>query len=63
MAIASAILESLAQDISCYSLFATHYHEMVPLAERLSSVMNVQVEVLERGESVQFTHSDSRGKR
>ncbi|SMF66850.1 DNA mismatch repair protein MutS [Pseudobacteriovorax antillogorgiicola] len=56
MAIASAILESLAKDIGCYSLFATHYHELVPLADSLEAVRNVQVEVSERGESVQFTH-------
>ena len=56
MAIASAILESLAKDIKCYSLFATHYHEMVPLAESLKLVKNVQVEVRETKEGVNFTH-------
>lgn len=56
MAIASAILESLALDVKCYSLFATHYHEMVPLAEGLKSVSNVQVEVQETDNTVKFTH-------
>ena len=36
--------------------FATHYHELVPIAEKLSGVRNVQVEVSEQGESVRFTH-------
>lgn len=56
LALASAILEELAQHIGCYSLFATHYHEMIPLAQSLSGVKIVQTEVVEDGEKILFTH-------
>jgi DNA mismatch repair protein MutS len=56
LAIASAILENLSQSINCYSLFATHYHELASLADMLPSVKNVQSEVKKEDETVKFTH-------
>jgi DNA mismatch repair protein MutS len=56
MAIASAILENLANQVSCYTLFATHYHELVPLAEELPGVATVQTEVIEEQGHIRFTH-------
>lgn len=56
LAIASAILENLSQSVNCYSLFATHYHELASLADCLASVKNVQSEVKEESGSVKFTH-------
>lgn len=56
LAIASAILENLSQSINCYSLFATHYHELASLADMLTSVKNVQSEVKEEEGTVKFTH-------
>jgi len=56
MAIASAILESLVLNKGCYTLFATHYHELVPLADRLPGLAKVQTEVLEERGQIRFTH-------
>jgi DNA mismatch repair protein MutS len=56
LAIASAILLDLARRVRCYSLFATHYHELVPLAETLPSVRAMQTEVLEQGGRIVFSH-------
>lgn len=56
LAIASAILLDLTRRVRCYSLFATHYHELVPLAESLASVRLVQTEVVEANDRVVFTH-------
>ena len=56
LALASAILEDLARRIGCYTLFATHYHELVPFAEKLPGVRPVQTEVIERDGRVVFTH-------
>lgn len=56
LAIATAILEQLAVEIDCYSLFATHYHELVPMAHSLANVRVVQTEVLEQGDEIIFTH-------
>ena len=56
MAIAAAILEEMAVSIGCSSMFATHYHQLVPLACRLPGVATVQTEVLEKGDRIEFTH-------
>lgn len=45
VAIASAILEFLASHINCLSFFATHYHELVPIANRLPTVICKQIKV------------------
>lgn len=57
LAIASAILENLSKRISCFSLFATHYHELVDLAVTLPSVRCVQVEVKKQSDRICFTHN------
>jgi DNA mismatch repair protein MutS len=61
LAIASAILEDMAQRIGCYSMFATHYHELVPLAQSLAPVCVLKTEVREEGSEVIFTHRLTEG--
>ena len=56
LAIAAAILQELALKIRCYTLFATHYHELVPLAASLPSVKPMQTEVVEQDGRIMFTH-------
>jgi DNA mismatch repair protein MutS len=56
LAIASAILKDLAERVGCYSLFATHYHELVPFAAGLPTVRPMRTEVLEQNGSIIFTH-------
>lgn len=56
MAIASAILENLVLKKSCFTLFATHYHELVPLADKLPGLAKVQTEVIEDNGKIHFTH-------
>lgn len=56
LAIASAILEHIARRIKCWTMFATHYHELVDLAGRESSVHLVQTEVIENKGKISFTH-------
>lgn len=56
LALAQAIMTELAQRVRCYSLFATHYHELVPLAASLPSIRPVQTEVLEQQGRIIFTH-------
>ncbi len=38
------------------TLFATHYHELTELAERLPHVVNYNVAVAEQGDTVVFLH-------
>jgi DNA mismatch repair protein MutS len=56
LAIAWAVLEALHDDIRCRALFATHYHELVPLQARLQAMKAMTVQVREwRGDLV-FLH-------
>ena len=58
MSIAQAVIEHLhdAPHLNCRTLFATHFHELTALAERLPRVHNARVDVLEDGDSVTFLH-------
>jgi DNA mismatch repair protein MutS len=58
VSIAQAVVEHLhdAPKLGCRTLFATHYHELTALPERLARVRNQRVEVLEEGDTVRFLH-------
>jgi DNA mismatch repair protein MutS len=58
VSIAQAVVEHMHDSprVGCRTLFATHYHELTALAERLPRVRNQRVEVLEEGETVRFLH-------
>jgi DNA mismatch repair protein MutS len=58
VSIAQAILEYLheAPQLHSLTLFATHYHELTALAERLPRLRNFRMEVREEGERVIFLH-------
>jgi DNA mismatch repair protein MutS len=58
VSIAQAIVEYVHDSprLGCRTLFATHYHELTALADRLPRVRNERVEVLEEGEQVRFLH-------
>ncbi len=56
LAIAWAVLEAVHDELRCRCLFATHYHELVRLKERLRALATVTVKVREwKGELV-FLH-------
>jgi len=56
LAIAGAILDEIASTNRSWTLFATHYHELVATSAHLDSVRAVQTEVLRQGSTVTFTH-------
>ena len=58
LAIAWAVLEQLQRDetASPRTLFATHYHELTELGDRLPGLRNLHVAVHETGDGVVFLH-------
>ena len=56
LAIAWAVAEYIADinTIGCKALFATHYHELTSLEEKVDGVKNYQIAVKEKGEDVIF---------
>ena len=56
LSIAWAVTEHLHDQVGCCTMFATHYHELTQLADRLSGVRNANVAVREVGEQILFLH-------
>ena len=56
VAIAWAVTEHLHDQVGCKTMFATHYHELMQLPERLAHARNLNVVVKETGSSVVFLH-------
>ena len=56
MSIAWAVAEYIAdkEKIGCKTLFATHYHELTALEEKVEGIKNYSVAVKEKGEDVIF---------
>jgi DNA mismatch repair protein MutS len=56
VSIAWAVSEHLHDRAGCKTIFATHYHELTQLADKLPAVRNFNVAVRESGEDVVFLH-------
>lgn len=56
LALAWAITEFLHDQIGCRAMFATHYHELTQLAERLGGLRNAHVTVHEERGTIVFLH-------
>ena len=56
VAIAWAVTEHLHDRLGCKTMFATHYHELMQLPERLQHARNFNVAVQESGDTVLFLH-------
>ena len=58
LSIAQAVAEHIHNDprLGCRTLFATHYHELTELADRLPRISNYSVAVAEEGGDVVFLH-------
>lgn len=54
LALAWSVIEHLHEKTGAYTLFATHYHELTELADRLEGVRNLHVSVKESGDQVIF---------
>jgi DNA mismatch repair protein MutS len=61
ISVATAVTEFLHEKIGAKTVFATHYHELTRLADRLPGVVNFSVAVKEEGDSIVFLRSLVRG--
>jgi DNA mismatch repair protein MutS len=57
LSLAWATVEYLHAEIGARTLFATHYHELTMLAEKLPRVLNLRVGVKESSSGIVFLHS------
>jgi DNA mismatch repair protein MutS len=57
LSLAWATVEYLHAEIGARTLFATHYHELTLLAEKLPRVVNLRVAVKETSSGIVFLHS------
>ncbi len=56
LSIAWAVIEALHDHARCLCLFATHYHELTALSEKLPRLRNAHVAVREWGQEIVFVH-------
>lgn len=61
LSIAWAVVEYTANKIGAKALFATHYHELTELEERIEGVRNYSVAVKRRGDDITFLRKIVRG--
>ena len=61
LSIAWATVEHLHDVNQCRTLFATHYHELTSLADRLAEIANVTVDVKEWKDEIIFLHKVKAG--
>lgn len=61
MSLAQAILEYIAKNIKCKTLFSTHYHELTRLETEFLNIKNVHVSAKEEGSEITFLHKVKNG--
>jgi DNA mismatch repair protein MutS len=61
VSLAWGIVEYLHDSVGCRTLFATHYHELAQLAERLTNLRNYNALVHEAADGIVFLHKIAAG--
>tara|TARA_A100001037_G_C15108057_1_gene617513 strand:- start:193 stop:1881 length:1689 start_codon:yes stop_codon:yes gene_type:complete len=61
LAIAWSVTEDIARRIGCRTLFATHYHQLVGLAEEVPGLQNIHVQIADSGGEITFLHTIAEG--
>jgi len=61
LSIAWAVIEYIGEKIGARTLFATHYHELTELEERIEGIKNYCISVEEKGEDIIFLRKILRG--
>lgn len=61
LSLAYAVAEYLVREVRAMTLFATHYFELVKLAQEYPAIRNVHLDAMEHKDSVIFLHSVREG--
>ncbi|MDY6065066.1 MAG: DNA mismatch repair protein MutS [Finegoldia sp.] len=61
LSLAWAIVEYISKNIKAKTLFATHYHELIDLEDKLDNVVNLKIEIEEDRGQLLFLRKISRG--
>ena len=56
MSLAEAILEYIANNIRCKTLFSTHYHELTDMEKTINNLKNKHVSAVEEDGNITFLH-------
>ena len=62
LSIAKAMIEYIANNIKCKTLFSTHYHELTTLEKEFNNIVNYQVVVHEENDHITFMYQVKKGK-
>ncbi len=61
VAIAWSIIEYIYKNLKCFTLFATHYHELTQMSSIYPNITNFNVKVLEEGSNIKFLYAIEKG--
>lgn len=61
LAIAQSIVEYIHNTVGAKTLFATHFHELIDLSQRLKHLENYHVEIVDTNGEIKFLHKVSLG--
>ena len=61
LAIAWSVSEDIATRVGARTLFATHYHQLVGLAEEIDGLVNIHVQVADVNGEIRFLHTVADG--
>lgn len=61
LSIAWAVVEYIAEKVKAKTLFATHYHELTQLQEKLDGIINLTITAEERGDDIVFLRKIVKG--
>lgn len=61
LSLAWSVIEYIAENLECFTLFATHYHELTQITQLDTRIKNYCVSVIENNDEVIFLHKIKRG--
>lgn len=61
ISIAKASIKYLAEKVKCFTLFSTHYFELIDMEEHYPCIQNYKVDVLEMNDDLQFLRKVIKG--